>query len=88
VNNFANGDPQEVPAFDSGEDILLDMISDLIGQSNRNYLHTLIASAKQNSDEVWERFNEGFALDEDIYKLTTYHLMSSLSPQSKHQISQ
>jgi hypothetical protein len=69
-------------------DGVLDMISDLIGQSNATYLHTLLASARQDSDQAWDSFNKGFELDDDISKLTVFHVMSRISGSSRHKNTQ
>ncbi|MBX3062467.1 MAG: hypothetical protein U0528_10225 [Anaerolineae bacterium] len=72
----------------SRDDSLLDLISDLIGQSNTNYAKTLLASAQQKSDQAWTHFNEGFDLDDDIQKLTIFHLMSGMAGQHRHKTAQ
>jgi hypothetical protein len=66
------------------DDSLLELINDLIGQSNDNYLQTLLASAKRDGQEAWDRFNEGFELDETIDKLLLLHWMSGLSGSQRH----
>jgi hypothetical protein len=70
------------------DDSLLDLISDLIGQSNANYVKTLLASAQQDGEQAWERFNEGFNIDDDIQKLTIFHLMSGMAGQHRHKKAQ
>lgn len=69
-------------------DGVLDMISDLIGQSNTTYLHTLLASARQDNDQAWDSFNKGFELDDDISKLTVFHVMSKISGSPRYKTQQ
>jgi hypothetical protein len=69
-------------------DGVLDMISDLIGQSNATYLHTLLASARQDSEQAWDSFNKGFELDDDISKLTVFHVMSKVGGSSRYKTAQ
>jgi hypothetical protein len=57
----------------------LDLMTELIEQANNNYLKTLIASSQRDGDQVWQRYHEGFALDEDITTLATFHALSELS---------
>jgi hypothetical protein len=65
---------------------LLDMINELIGQSNDNYLQSLIASVKRNGEEAWDRFNEGYELDTTIDRLMLMHQMSSIFAQRRHEM--
>jgi hypothetical protein len=73
---------------ESVSDPLIEMISNLIMQSNVNILQTLIASASSDVDAAWQNFNEGYAIDEDLYKLTRFQVMTSLTQARKHLITQ
>ncbi|PJF37401.1 MAG: hypothetical protein CUN49_00640 [Candidatus Thermofonsia Clade 1 bacterium] len=50
-----------------------DMISDLIEQAHTNYLHYLAAAATTDVEQVWQRFHESFALEQDIDTLATLY---------------
>lgn len=49
------------------------MISDLIEQANANYLQYLAAAAITDIDQVWQRFHESFALEQDIETLSALY---------------
>jgi hypothetical protein len=60
---------------DENTDDLASMITDLIELANTNYLKYLAAAATHDQQQVWDRYHESFALEQDIDTLTTFYGM-------------
>ncbi len=64
---------------DESADDLTSMITDLIELANANYLKYLAAAATHDQQQVWDRYHESFALEQDIDTLTTLYGMLNRS---------
>ncbi len=58
---------------DENIDDLASMITDLVERANANYLRYLAAVATHDQQQVWDRYHESFALEQDIDTLTTFY---------------
>ncbi|GAB4555795.1 MAG: hypothetical protein OHK0023_27430 [Anaerolineae bacterium] len=56
------------------------MLNDLAEQAHENFLRYLAAAATTNIEEVWDRFRESFALEQDIDTLITMYEFVNSSP--------